>query len=98
VRGDIRSEHAILPLLGKADVIIPLAALVGAPLCNMDPVGAATTNHHAISMMLKHVSQEQRIPMPTTNSAYGSGDENNYCTEESTLRPISHNTQSTRSR
>lgn len=88
-KGDIRTESTMLPLLKKADVIIPLAALVGAPLCNLDPVGATTTNREAITMMLKHVSQEQRILMPTTNSAYGSGDENNYCTEESPLRPIS---------
>lgn len=27
--------------------------------------------------------------MPTTNSAYGTGDDNNYCNEESPLRPIS---------
>jgi nucleoside-diphosphate-sugar epimerase len=89
VKGDIRNKQTILPLLRQADIIIPLAALVGAPLCNQDPVGAATTNHDAITLMLKHVSQEQRILMPTTNSAYGSGDENNYCTEESPLRPIS---------
>ncbi len=89
VKGDIRTEGTMLPLLRKADVIIPLAALVGAPLCNLDPVGATTTNHGAINMMLKHVSPEQRILMPTTNSAYGSGDENNYCTEDSPLRPIS---------
>lgn len=88
-KGDIRTESTMLPLLKKADVIIPLAALVGAPLCNLDPVGATTTNREAITMMLKHVSHEQRILMPTTNSAYGSGDENNYCTEESPLRPIS---------
>ncbi len=89
VKGDIRTKRTMLPLLKEADVIIPLAALVGAPLCNLDPVGATTTNHDAITMMLKHVSQEQRILMPTTNSAYGSGDENNYCTEDSPLRPIS---------
>ena len=89
VKGDIRTEDTMRPLLRKADVIIPLAALVGAPLCNLDPVGATTTNHGAITMMLKHLSREQRILMPTTNSAYGSGDENNYCTEDSPLRPIS---------
>ncbi|MDQ8731307.1 NAD-dependent epimerase/dehydratase [Bradyrhizobium daqingense] len=89
VRGDIRSEQTTLPLLKKADVIFPLAALVGAPLCSRDPIGAKTTNHDAITMMLKHVSRNQRIIMPTTNSAYGSGDENNYCTEDSPLRPIS---------
>jgi nucleoside-diphosphate-sugar epimerase len=89
VKGDIRSERTMLPLLKTADVIIPLAALVGAPLCNLDPVGATTTNHDAITLMLKHISPAQRILMPTTNSAYGTGDENNYCTEESPLRPIS---------
>ena len=89
VKGDIRSEKIVTPLMKKADIIIPLAALVGAPLCGMDPVGASTINHDAIFMMLKHVSKEQIILMPTTNSAYGSGDENNFCTEESPLRPIS---------
>ena len=73
VKGDIRSEKIMTPLMKKADIIIPLAALVGAPLCGMDPVGASTINHDAIFMMLKHVSKEQIILMPTTNSAYGSG-------------------------
>ena len=90
VKGDIRVESAMLPLMKKADVIIPLAALVGAPLCSKDPVGATTINHDAIMMMLKHVSKNQILLMPTTNSAYGTGDENNYCTEESPLRPISN--------
>jgi len=89
VKGDIRVESVMLPLMKKADVIIPLAALVGAPLCTKDPVGATTINHDAIMMMLKHVSKDQILLMPTTNSAYGTGDENNYCTEESPLRPIS---------
>ena len=75
VKGDIRVESAMLPLMKKADVIIPLAALVGAPLCSKDPVGATTINHDAIMMMLKHVSKDQILLMPTTNSAYGTGDE-----------------------
>ena len=90
VRGDVRIESTVLPLLKKADIVIPLAAYVGAPLCARDPVGATTTNHDAIVTMLKHASKHQRILMPTTNSAYGSGDANNYCTEESPLHPISH--------
>lgn len=89
IKGDIRIESTIKPLLKDADIIIPLAALVGAPICNLDPIGAQTTNHDAILMMLKHISKEQRILMPTTNSAYGTGDENNFCTEDSPLRPIS---------
>lgn len=89
IRGDVRIEGTVVPLLKNADIIIPLAAYVGAPLCAQDPVGAKTTNHDAIVMMLNHVSTDQRILMPTTNSAYGSGDENNFCTEESSLHPIS---------
>jgi len=89
VRGDVRTESTIAPLLASADVVIPLAALVGAPLCSIDPVGATSTNHDAITLMLKKLSQEQIVLMPTTNSAYGTGDDNNFCTEESPLRPIS---------
>ena len=89
VKGDIRVAETIKPLIAKADVVIPLAALVGAPLCNQDPVGATTTNHDAILMMLKMLSKDQRVLMPTTNSAYGTGDEKNFCTEDSPLRPIS---------
>ena len=89
VKGDIRLEGTITPLMKEADVIIPLAALVGAPICTLDPVGASTINYDAIMLMLKHLSKDQIVLMPTTNSAYGTGDENNFCTEESPLRPIS---------
>ena len=89
VNGDIRKEEIIKPLLKQADVVIPLAALVGAPLCNKDDIAASTTNYHAIGMMLQNVHKSQIILMPTTNSAYGSGGENNFCTEETPLNPIS---------
>lgn len=89
VRGDVRIEKTITSLLKKADIVIPLAALVGAPLCNQDPVGASTTNREAIFSMLKVLSKNQRVLMPTTNSAYGTGDKDNYCNEDSPLRPIS---------
>ena len=89
VKGDVRIESVMKPLMKDADVIIPLAALVGAPVCNQDPVGATTINHDSIIMLLKLISKNQLILMPTTNSAYGSGDKNNFCTEESPLNPIS---------
>lgn len=89
VKGDIRIEGVMAPLLKKADIVIPLAALVGAPMCSQDPVGARTINHDAIALMLKLLSKQQLVLMPTTNSAYGTGDKNNFCTEESSLNPIS---------
>mgnify|MGYP003340342808 CR=1 FL=1 len=88
-KGDIRIKSDIAPLLNQADIIIPLGALVGAPICKQDPIGATTTNVDAIKMMLDVLDKDQLVIMPTTNSAYGSGDENNYCTEESPLNPIS---------
>ena len=89
IRGDIRDKKIMKGCMKNADVIIPLAALVGAPLCNEDKIGATTINHDAIEMMFDLSSREQIILMPTTNSAYGTGDKDNFCTEESELRPIS---------
>jgi len=89
VRGDVRQEDIVGPLIKKVDVVIPLAALVGAPLCAKDPIGAVTTNRDAVLGMLKLMSPEQRILMPTTNSGYGIGEKGNFCTEETPLRPIS---------
>jgi len=85
-RGDVRIEADMLPLMKDADIIIPLAAYVGAPFCDKDPIGATTTNKDAIFMMMKYLDKDQVVIMPTTNSAYGTGDN---CTEESPLNPIS---------
>lgn len=89
INGDVRIEATIRPLLAKADIVIPLAALVGAPLCNKDPVGATSTNKDAIRLMLSAMGREQRILMPVTNSGYGFGESGKHCTEETPLRPIS---------
>ena len=89
VNADVRAKDVMTKLIKEADIIVPLAALVGAPLCSKDPIGATTINKDAILMMLKQVHQTQMILMPTTNSAYGTGDDNNFCTEESPLNPIS---------
>ena len=43
VRGDVRDHDVMRPLLKTADIIIPLAALVGAPLCDRDPLAATST-------------------------------------------------------
>jgi len=89
VRGDVRNESIVRPLLSRADVIIPLAALVGAPICSRDPVGAQTINHDSVKSLFRFSSPDQWILMPTTNSAYGSGEKDNFCTEDSPLNPIS---------
>ena len=89
VRGDARDENLLRELLPKVDVVIPLAALVGAPLCKQDPIAAKTTNLDAILSILKLRGQGQRIVYPTTNSGYGIGQKGVFCTEETPLSPIS---------
>lgn len=89
VRGDCRDESLIKSLVPQHDVIIPLAALVGAPLCSRDEIGTKTINSDAVSMICRLASSQQRILMPVTNSGYGIGEAGKFCTEESPLRPIS---------
>jgi nucleoside-diphosphate-sugar epimerase len=87
--GDVRDETLMKKHLSQSDVIIPLAAIVGAPACDSDPVAAQSINKDSILWLLKQLRPSQRIIMPTTNSAYGSGDKNNYCDESSPLNPLS---------
>ena len=89
VFGDVRDEALMNQHLAKSDVVIPLAAIVGAPACDSDPVAAQSINKESILWLLKKLSKDQRIIMPTTNSAYGSGDKNNFCDESSPLNPLS---------
>ncbi|MGE5475845.1 MAG: NAD-dependent epimerase/dehydratase family protein [Bacteroidales bacterium] len=89
VKGDCRDQSLMKTLTAKADVILPLAALVGAPLCKADPIGAETTNLQAPLALFKMLSKDQRVLMPITNSGYGVGEEGKFCTEETPMRPIS---------
>ena len=89
IRGDARDEEMLSPLLKEADCIIPLAALVGAPLCSRDKAGTVTTNRDAVASIVKLASKEQRIIIPATNSGYGIGQKDIYCTEDTPLNPIS---------
>lgn len=88
-RGDVRDESLVKQLLKDADVIFPLAALVGAPLCDRDPVSAKTINYDAVKLILDNRSKSQKIIFPTTNSGYGIGEDNVYCTEVTPMRPVS---------
>ena len=89
VRGDCRDEAAVKPLVAKADVIIPLAALVGVPLCNTDAIATRTTNQEAVEMLCRLAGPDQWFIMPVTNSGYGIGEKGKFCTEDTPLRPIS---------
>jgi nucleoside-diphosphate-sugar epimerase len=89
VFGDVRNEALMKEEISKADILIPLAAIVGAPACDKDPMAAKSINRDSILWLIKQLSKDQRIIMPTTNSAYGSGEKDNFCDENSPLKPLS---------
>jgi nucleoside-diphosphate-sugar epimerase len=89
VRGNVRSPDTMRPLLAGGDIIIPLAALVGAPLCDRDPLAATSTNLTAIVEIADRLGREQRVLVPVTNSGYGIGQKEQHCTEESPIKPLS---------
>ncbi|CDL01390.1 putative NAD-dependent epimerase/dehydratase(UDP-glucose 4-epimerase) [Magnetospirillum gryphiswaldense MSR-1 v2] len=89
IRGDARDEALMTRITAGADLVIPLAALVGAPLCDRDRIGAVTTNRDAVLMLTRILSPEQRMIIPNTNSGYGIGKPGIACTEDTPLNPIS---------
>lgn len=89
VRGDVRDERLVAKVLETVDIIIPMAALVGAPLCEREPVLARDVNLNAIRMLNKLRRPDQLVIFPTTNSGYGTQSNDQFCTEETRLEPIS---------
>lgn len=89
IRGDTRSKNLVAEHLPAADTIFPLACFTGAWLCDKDPIGARAVNFDAVKMLLDLRSKDQRIIFPTTNSGYGVGQRDIFCTEETPLAPIS---------
>ena len=89
VKGDVRNDKLIKSLIKKNEFIIPLAALVGAPLCEKNKKEAKSVNLNSIKKLMKNVNKKNKIIYLTTNSGYGVGEKNKYCDEESILNPIS---------
>ncbi len=86
-RGDVRDYKRLEKLVSRADVIIPLAALVGFPLCRDNPRDAKEINLDANVWLAENKSKHQMVVYPCTNSGYGSKSDG-VCTEESPLNPL----------
>ena len=89
IRADARDKALIKRLVADKDLVIPLAALVGAPICDRDRVGAESVNIDGVRTLCDLMSKNQRMVIPITNSGYGIGQANTYCTEQTPLRPVS---------
>ena len=87
--GDCCKNHLLKKILKDKDFIIPLAGLVGAPLCDKYPKETVRVNKKSILLLKKLITKNQKIIFLTTNSGYGIGEKNKYCDENSPLRPVS---------
>lgn len=90
INSDVRNEKLLKDEIQKHDVVIPLACLVGAPLCAKDPWTATAVNRDAVINCQKFKSNSQMLIYPCTNSGYGIGQDGIHCDESSSLNPISH--------
>ena len=90
VYGDVRDYSKLIKYVNKSDIIIPLAAIVGFPSCEKDKNLATEVNFIQIKNIVDNISKEQKILFPNSNSGYGIGKDEIYCTEESPLNPLSH--------
>ena len=88
--GDVRNKSVLKNQLKNHDIIIPLAAIVGAPACDKDLNLSKAINQEQIEDIAKWIGKDQFLLYPVTNSGYGIGEKDIYCTEESDLNPISH--------
>jgi len=89
IKGDVRNVALMTKLMKDADIIIPLAALVGFPVCEEDPRGAQEINHDVNTWIATTKRTDQKVIYPCTNSGYGVSVDGSVCTEESPLNPIS---------
>ncbi len=89
LRGDVRDDALLAREVKRHDVIVPLAAIVGAPACDRTPDAATAINRDQIAAIARLISKSQIVLYPNTNSGYGVGESGKFCTEASPLKPVS---------
>jgi nucleoside-diphosphate-sugar epimerase len=88
IKKDVTDFDFLKNIIKNYDVIIPLAAIVGAPACDDNKDLATKINFEQIVTIVDNLSENQKLIMPNTNSQYGSSNE--IITEESPFNPLSH--------
>ena len=86
---DVRDKKFLKNIIKKFDFVIPLAGLVGAPLCEKRKKDAKEINLEAVRDLVNLLSEKQKIIFTNSNSGYGIGSKQKFCDENSPLNPIS---------
>ena len=88
VKGDASSISTWEDDLVDADVVIPLAAIVGAPACEAAHTAAEIVNYASIQALLDCTDHGPLVIYPNTNSGYGTQLGDSLCTEDTPLTPV----------
>jgi nucleoside-diphosphate-sugar epimerase len=92
IKGDIRNQEDIEPILGDIDAIIHLAAIVGDPACSAQPELSKQINFIATKTLFDLASNSpniNRFIFASTCSNYGKMDNLEFVNEDSPLKPVS---------
>ena len=87
IKGDVTDKTTLQALVSAHDIIIPLAAIVGAPACDANPDLTVKVNLNQIKDIVDILEPNQKLIMPNTNSQYGSSKD--IITEDSPQNPLS---------
>ena len=87
IAGDVRNKDLLTQQVSLADVVVPLAAIVGMPACKANPELTVQVNYEQIKNVVDILRDDQMLILPNTNSQYGSSE--NIITEESPFKPLS---------
>jgi len=85
---DATDFEYLTSIVPNYDIIIPLAAIVGAPACDANKELATKLNFGHVKVIVDNMSETQKLLMPNTNSQYGSSED--IITEDSPFNPLSH--------
>jgi nucleoside-diphosphate-sugar epimerase len=88
INRDITDFSFLTGIVSNYDIIIPLAAIVGAPACESNKDLSTKINFEQIKIIVDNLKSNQKLIMPNTNSQYGSSEE--IITEKSPFNPLSH--------
>ena len=88
IQQDVTDFDLLIETIKNYDIIIPLAAIVGAPACDADKGLATKVNFEQVKYIVDNIRSDQKLIMPNTNSQYGSSED--IITEDSPFNPLSH--------
>lgn len=93
MKGDAANASLLKKIISKVDVIIPLAAVVGAPACDRNPEIATRSNLQTIRLINQLRSPSQLVLFPMTNNGYRPRSGEDYATEQTRFEADSLYTQ-----